>query len=539
MKRKNIVAAFILTMPIGMAAQSAIDAYNLTPTELRGTARFVGMGGAFTSLGGDLSTMTQNPAGLGVYRRSEIGTSFDVSIQKYNTATQSNAIKLDQTKVLFDNFGYIGAYNFDSGALRTFSWGFGYNRITNFQRLMSGYNASTATSLSNYIAAYTNGINSDAIGFADGYNPYQNSGEDWLSILAYNSYMINNNPGTKDSYSGLYNGQTQGDALYKMRESGYVDEYNIQFGGNVSDVFYWGLGVGIQDLNYTREILYSESMADATIYSTKTSGLVKGNAGFDLDNLKTISGTGANIKFGVIIRPIDFLRVGAAIHTPTWFHLNHQGDAVLNYSYYNPSQPEDRDNPLSGEEHTDWFDYDSRLTTPWRFMVGASAVIGQTAIVSVDYERVAYNDMSVKRQNYDGYFGSSFVSDDNVNSDIKTYYQAANIVRAGLELRVVPQFSIRAGYNVQSSNVRSGASDGQAEIFTSGTDPSYSFNKTTQNICFGVGYRYKAWYLDLTYQWRHRTSDFHAYTDFNGQSAPTARLTENHHNLIFSTGFKF
>ena len=54
----------------GAMAQSAVDAYMVTPTQLRGSARFVGMGGAFTSLGGDLTCMTQNPAGLGIYRRA-------------------------------------------------------------------------------------------------------------------------------------------------------------------------------------------------------------------------------------------------------------------------------------------------------------------------------------------------------------------------------------------------------------------------------------------------------------------------------------
>ena len=36
-----------------------------------GTARVMGMGGAFTSLGADLSSMSINPAGLGMYRRNE------------------------------------------------------------------------------------------------------------------------------------------------------------------------------------------------------------------------------------------------------------------------------------------------------------------------------------------------------------------------------------------------------------------------------------------------------------------------------------
>ena len=76
-----------LLLPAGAAAQSAVDAYNITPTQQRGTARFISMGGAFTSLGGDISSMTQNPAGLGIYRKSDIGLTFDVSIRNYKTDT--------------------------------------------------------------------------------------------------------------------------------------------------------------------------------------------------------------------------------------------------------------------------------------------------------------------------------------------------------------------------------------------------------------------------------------------------------------------
>jgi len=84
-------------------AQSAIDAYTLNPTELRGTARFMSMGGAFTSLGGDLSAVSQNPAGIGVYRRSEIGATLDIDIRNNSTQAGNYIIKDSQTKVYCNN----------------------------------------------------------------------------------------------------------------------------------------------------------------------------------------------------------------------------------------------------------------------------------------------------------------------------------------------------------------------------------------------------------------------------------------------------
>lgn len=514
-------------------AQSAIDAYNLTSTELRGTARFVGMGGAFTSLGGDLSTLGQNPAGIGIYRRNEIGATLDISVRSYKTTASQSSLKDSETKCMFDNVGYIGSMSLP-GVMKNFNWGVSYSRINSFDRISQGYVQPTNTSLSNYIASYTNGVPSSDILFTQDYNPYSQSGEDWLSILAYNSYMISN-VGSDTQYAGLFQNGTNGDAEFYNREWGYTDEYNIDLGGNISDIVYWGLGVGIIDMQYSRETDYNESMANAAVYDQNTDRITSGNAYFDLVNRQYINGTGANIKLGLILRPIDELRIGVAVHTPTWMHLTHGGKGeITQYNY----TPDGSQNTLSGNDYTNNFDYSSRLNTPWRFMLGASTVIGGRGILSIDYERVAYNDMKMKEQNF-GNFGSSFVDNKYANEDIKNYYRGANIIRVGAEYRVTPSFSVRAGYNYQQSAVKEEAANGSMTIYTSGTNPSYTFNKDTQSISLGLGYRYKAWYIDATYQHVHRGATFHAYTNFDTAVAPTASVSNNFNNIIISTGLKF
>lgn len=547
MKIRILLTAMAALAAAGATAQSVVDAYSVTPSELRGTARFVGMGGAFTSVGGDLSTLGQNPAGIGIYRRSEVGATVNISARNYSTATPTMKIDRDNTKFYFDNIGYVGTANLGNNAtLRSFSWGVSYSRLSSFERLGHGYNGTTDGSMTNYIASFTNGTNAADLRFGEKYNPYFDSDCDWMSILAYNAYMINGDGVYNDKYKGLYGNNTVGDAEYTFRESGHVDEYNIDFGGNISDVFYWGIGFGILDMEYNRQVYYSESMDKADIYTLPSQRTVEGSADWAMNNSKWISGTGFNVKFGVIFRPIEMLRIGAAIHTPTWYSLNHQGGATVSYDYYNPGAPEstnpDTENPLKGNDYTGdennmLYSYDSRLNAPWRFMVGASLYIGPRAIVSLDYERVAYDAMRVKSQS--GYYGLNFESNEYVNSDIKNYYKGANIVRLGAEYRVTPRFSVRAGYNYQTSGVKDAARNGDIEVVTAGTDLSYNFTNTTQNISFGLGYRYKAWYIDATYSWRHRTGSFHAYTDYAGIRAPKADLTENNHNVVLSTGFRF
>ncbi len=536
-KAALITLAMSALFAIEGQAQSAVDAYDITQVQLRGTARFVGMGGAFTSLGGDLSSMTQNPAGIGIYRSSDIGFTVDLSFAKSSTETGFGKFDKNETFFKFDNFGYVGVQPL-SGALRNINWGVSYSRLNSFDRSFNGQNDPTGTSLSNYVAAFTNVSSDGLIIDEDHDNPYLSTDNDWLSILAFNSYMISNVPGSDTQYAGLYQNGTHGDALYNVRERGYTDEYNIDFAGNVSDVVFWGFGIGIRDMEFTRESFYSESMSNALVYDTETDQLTNGNAGFDLYNVKRTTGSGVNLKLGVILRPVEMLRIGLAVHTPTWYHLNHTGYGQVDFNYTpNGSDLNSSDGrPLDTPD----FDYDSRLNSPWRFMAGASMVIGQQAIVSLDYERVAYNDMKMKYQAYsNGAFGGGFIEDTQGNADIKDYYKAANIIRLGVEYRLTRSFSLRAGYNYQTTSVKDKAADNVFQISTVGTDPSYIFSRDTNNITLGLGYKYKNWYIDAAYQYTRRENTYHAYTSFDGNIAPTAKLTDTHNNIVISTGFRF
>lgn len=537
------IAATLLT-GAGAVAQSAYDAYTITPTELRGSARFVSMGGAFTSLGGDLSCMSQNPAGLGMYRFSDIGLSFDISIRNYKNVSNFNSNSQTECRASFDNFGYVGVAKLD-GAMPYFQWGFSYNRLARFDRKIRNYSNPTATSLSNYIASYTNGVptNYDParsdLGFLlddpDGPDPF-GSGADWLSILAYNAYMINGVGDSDDRYAGLYQNGTQGDAGYEGIERGYLDEYNIDFAGNISDVVYWGVGVGIYDLEYTLQSNYDESMKGALVPQVD-GPLTTGNGYFNLYNWKSITGTGANLKFGLIVRPVDEIRIGLAVHTPTWMHLTHQGYGDVTTFRYSADVPvNESERTIEDGYYTPDYDYRSRLTTPWRFMCGISGVVGGRGIVSVDYERVSYGDMKMKSESgmFDGFEDNTFA-----NNDIKSYYRAANIVRIGAEYRVDNNWSVRAGYNWQGSCVKQEAKAPGAMIYTSGTDPSYSFFNDRQNFSLGVGYRYGGWYADFAWQITKRKGTWHAYTDFDGLLAPRASVTDTYNNLVFTTGFRF
>lgn len=527
-----IVAA--AATPAMLAQQSVLDALQVAQSDFRGTARYMSMGGAFTALGGDLSAITQNPAGIGIYRRSELGATVDLNFNKTNSGLQTTTTKFD-----CNNFGYVGVANL-SGAMETFAWGVSYNRRARFDRVTGGYAQKTSTSLSNYIASFSNGYSSSELDFGTDYNPYEND-VDWLSALGYTSYLIN--PTTGSNYRGLYQNGTDGDALLTIRETGYLDEYNFNFGGNIQNTVFWGIGIGVTDLNYTRQAEYSESMKNAYAYNDLKGGMVDSNAGFGLNTYKQITGTGWDLSLGLIFKPINELRIGASVHTPRWWNLTESYEGAVNYSYVDPTAQEvTGKNPTSGNEYTDYATFGWRLHAPWRFALGVAGVIGNNAIVSVDYERVAYDAMSLKSPSYTstGWGSSSYyVDNETLNSQVHEYTRAGNIVRVGAEYRVTPQFSVRAGYNVELSNIKDAAKDGEIEVMTSGVDPSYTFNKTTQNISLGLGYRFGNWYLDGAYVYTNRDASLHAYSNFDGGEAPVFDYNNYTHSVVVSLGFKF
>lgn len=532
--KKVVFAALALAAPVAMIAQSATDIYDLNQSDIRGTARFMSMGGAFTALGGDLSTLTQNPAGIGVYRRSEIGVTLDISPRSTSALTNGYKMKMSSTPVSCNNFGYVGSVRL-GGDMETFSWGASYNRVANFNRKFAARYGSLGTSLSNYIADYTtaSGVFAQDMEFGTGsnrYDPYYDSNIDWLSILAYNSYMIEPN-GSNTAYRGLFQNGTTGNGYSEVHENGYIDEYAIDFGGNVKDVVMWGIGFGITDLKLNRTTFYSESLDNAAVINAN--GYTStGTADFDLTNYRSINGTGFNLKVGLIFKPINELRIGVAFHTPTWYTLTNSAYAETAYSYTAPVNG--KDETVFGDDYTGDAYYNFRMTSPWKFMVGAAAVLGSSAIVSADYEYQAYNKM---RSSYQSGFGD-YTSDEWVNADIEDYYKAANIFRVGLEYRVTPSFSVRAGYNYTSSTASTYAENG-GEIITAGTDPSFTLNRGANAVSIGLGYRYKAFYIDGCYVYRSKKSTYKAFTDFGAFQSPSANLTENTNSIVFSAGFKF
>lgn len=565
--KKNIVFITLLGMSSVAFAQNALDAYSISQSDLKGTARFMGMAGAFGALGGDLSSISQNPAGIGVYRSSDIGFTLDLDLQKSSTQADGMSYGMTQTKFLLNNIGAVLTMKLPSKTFPNFNFGFTYNKGASFNRVYSGNFNTLHNSMSNYIAgvANSNGLTEGDVSFDDGNDPYNAPygyyQAPWLTVLGYNSYLINPDydPATGDTnWYGLWDNDsmtgnnTAGSGNFLMKEQGGINEFNIALGGNINNILFWGMNFDIISLNYTLNAIWGESLTNAVVPGNNNN-LVRGNANWNLNSIYSLSGTGFNYQLGFILKPVQQFRLGFAFHTPTWYGLNEEFNGMINYNVGTKSGYE-----MANEGVPGYTSYNFR--TPWKIIVSAAGVLGNNLIVSFDYEWANYGKMHFSEATYYNDFGywdypwdyysngtySSYLNPNDPyayeNADIAAYYKSTNTFRVGLEFKPISSLSIRAGYSYVSSPVKMEAKNNEEIIYTSSLIPSYRFDNSTNYITCGLGYRYSHFYVDLACVYKHMGSEYHAFTpdtSAGGLPSPQSKVSFTNNQIVLSAGYRF
>ena len=543
--KKKVFALLLCGLPLLINAQDAFDVLQMSQTELRGTSRFQSMAGAFGALGGDLSVLTQNPGGIGVYRNSDLGITLSLDFN----STKAGIDKMNETKFNVNNVGYIGAIRLDSEVMPNLNFGFTYNRINSFNRHYFGAVGDIPNSMSNFIAdAFVNvnpygPYNALDLYWDDDYNPYFDSSAPWAAVTTFdmptkNGYVgiINSNG---DLMQGLYGRGTFGDAYYEIEERGHADEYNIALGGNLANKLYWGLDFGILDLDFRSYQAYEESLNNPYILANDEdlfeAPFINENtqADWGLYNYLHSEGTGVNFKFGLIWKPTQALRIGAAFHTPTYYDMRdtYYVEAELN-AYQN-------NNLLykATKGSNDGYNYSSNYTikTPWHFIGSVAGVIGTNGILSMDYEFVANETMRVGDDRGRDYY--------DVTYNIKDYFKPSHIIRVGGEYRVNPNWSLRAGYSYKTTQVEKGVDEYEYNISTVGTNPTYQYDNSVQNFTCGVGYRYKSFYSDVAYVHKMRKSVYNAFSPINDKDGyeynVSADVTDHNNRISLTLGMRF
>ncbi len=502
MRRFYYLLAAVLFSGSAMA-QDQYDAANFSSSDLNGTARFVGMGGALDALGGEISTMSTNPAGIGLFRHPEVALSFSglFTDEKGQMGHESSRASWDQAGVVFtmdyENKGRRG--------LQYLNFGFNYvKRHNRFGNANLGIqNLANTFSQTFQIADMANAAHeADSWGFlpdlaAPAYDA--KTGELVQEGIILDLY-------DKDSGKFLrYDGEPAKEANYRRHTYGSTSQADFNISFNVSDQYFFGLTIGSYDMNSKRESNYYEMGADNHFY--------------DITNWYETKGNGFNVKLGTIIRPIQEspFRIGLSVHTPTWYNLKDVNGASLYY-----------ENKLQKSLSTDPYRYHFR--TPWRFGVSMGHTVGKSFAIGVSYEledfsTAHYNSMDRTNEAY--FMG--------VNENIKQDLRTQHTIRVGAEFKPVDQFAIRLGYNHVSSPYKTQAYK-QISYSSPFTETDYTNWKGINRFTLGVGYRFKGGYVDVAYQLHSQKGDFYAFDDVDLK--PT-EINNNRSQVMATLGLRF
>ena len=516
--KKYLIVFIGLIYGVSVYAQGEVDALKYSQNQLSGTAHYMGMAGALNSLGGDISAISQNPAGIAVYQSSELATTLGLNFIRANTDQLGNRVTNDLTTGSFNNIGYIGTSMIQKSGtgIMNYNFGFVYNRLKSFDRNYRSIGSPTEThfSLTDYIAYKTSAIEvyPEDMEFAGKYDPY-GSNIPWLSTLAYQGWLINPSNDDPTMYESRFGLDPITKTDLDISERGHVDTYDFSFGFNASNLLYAGFTLGITDLSYSYNSSFSEFFA---------------NGDYELRNSLITKGAGVNVKLGVILRPTYFWRIGLAYHSPTFYNLTdyYYGD-VYNYS----RKFDDAGTPDGTTEY--------QLQTPQRLLLGTSFVIGKKGVVSFDYEFCDYSTISLR----DDVGSSALYSFD--NKMIKEGMLGSHTVKVGGEYRITSNISARAGYALMTSPVISNIRNGNTEVFTVGTIPHYTVEKKNNYITCGLGYRIGNIFLNAAYILNQKQEDVYAFSpvfDNRGQKIiyPTiSTLNTNRNNVLMTFGVRF
>jgi hypothetical protein len=453
-----------------------IDGLRASENLYTSTARTTSMGGAFTSLGGDLGGISVNPAGIGVFRSSEI--SFSPGFSSVSTSsnywdTKSNGINYNYN---LGNFGAVFTFNNNNdGGWANLNIAVGENKLNNFN-----YNYS--------IEGTPNNNSSMANVFiANSYNPDGSAISpahlDPSSMLAFDAYVTDTANGKYISpYSNVNSKQEQ---LISM--SGSMNEYYFGIGGNYNHKLYIGATLNLRSGAYSEEYDHTETLPNLNYFRfTQT--------------LNTFT-SGFNFKIGAIYKPFDMLRLGLSIQTPTRMYTTQT-------QYSNITAVENNANPsyFSPTYRESYF-----ISTPFRTNAGIAVIFQQYGLLSFDYEYVDYRNINLSN-NSNGYV---FTPD---NDAINKGLRATNNIRAGGELRLGSVF-VRGGYAYYASPYASSEDNKDAN---------------TNIYSTGIGFRKDNFVLDLSYSYLTRNQKYSMYP-----GASLASLSNNTSNFMATFGFKF
>ncbi len=434
---------FLAAVSSSLFAQSILDPYQISGSNPAGTARYNALGGAMSSVGGDGSAVTLNPAGGAMFLNSQA----DLSLSLFNKSSDvlgqnasASQLALPSANVMF----HLPVANSNWKAL---NFGLTSSRQQNLgQNIIYRQNTAVGNSMVDFFLARADGIPVEDLEFEDPYG--------WL---AYQAFIID----TVGGMPGLYTSSAKGESQQRIEfvRSGRTNDVDFSFSGNYDNKIYIGASLGFSSILVNNEFTSIESFEDSSITQVA----------FRETNDR--EGSAFLFKVGAIFRPIESLRISAYYHAPRLYRLTSLLDIAAEASF-------ETGPPETSAIAFEQFLYRYRL--PARMGVGFSYILSKTLLVSMDFERMNLRStqLAALPNELGGGADPNFFSFE--NSQINSGYSVLNTVRFGLEAKLKNVY-LRGGVQYRSNPLSKEFSDFSEQLTISG----------------GIGYRMKTMSLDF------------------------------------------
>lgn len=519
--KKKIIFGLMAMAAITANAQETYENANLMKPELTGTARYIGIGGAMEALGADISTISTNPAGIGLFRSSSVNLSFGLSSQQDVTTYGSD----HKTVPSFDQAGFVYSMRTNSRSFLNFA--FNYSKSRNFNQILNAagkLNGSAQNKLT-----YNKFVGNDDFIYIDKDGTLLS---DYIQFSQLDYLYANNiNYDEDEAGNGSFYGY-DGDAYDMYRaQSGYIGRYDFNISGNVNNRFYWGVTVGVQDVHYNAYSDYIESLGTSTV---------------EVMDTRKITGTGVDVKAGVIFRPVEEspFRIGLSVSTPTWYKLTTSNYTSMSLLNGNVSQQLFA--PEIGES------YEFKLYTPWKFGASLGHTVGNNLALGLSYEYADYSTADTRViDGYDYYGNEESYSEYATNQHTKNTLKGVSTIKAGLEFKPDPSLAVRLGFNYVAPmydklGVKDGTLDSYGVFYQSQSD--FTNWEDTYRITAGLGYNIDKFSIDLAYQYSTTNGNFSPFYDcadnINSESLTNnnfdvCKVSNKRHQLMLTLGYRF
>ena len=527
------------------AAQDAYESSRLLGNDLNGTARYVGMGGAMEALGAEISTMSTNPAGIGLFRHSSVSASMGIVSQSGVDVFDD----LGKTNVSFDQAGFV--YSTQLNRTSFVNFGINYHKSRNFDQILSASMRAGQGAAMNSLNKLTYMKNSLGNSIDGGYDlafQTDNAGK-IIGIMGYESWDSGDRAQTFTQFDYLNANAVLWDhndnKLYYSDANGYdfnrshrgsISDVDVNLSGNVGNRVYLGMTLGLHNVNYLGFTEYTEHMVNSQKVPTDD---------IHYSDERKITGMGFDINVGAIFRPVEEspFRVGVYIATPTWYELTTENHTEV------------WGKGFRGKNSAGYDEYKFKLFTPWRFGLSLGHTIGNSVALGATYDYSGYSSTDVRvNTGRNDYGDMESVSDRVMNANVTKSLKGVSTLKVGVELKPVAEVAVRAGYNYVSpmysaKGMRDTQISSNGVMYASTAD--YTNWKATNRFTCGLGYKTGGFNVDLAYQYNMTKGDFYpfqnkvTYLDEYGTMQETtdfSKATEvsfKRHQIMLTLGYTF